>query len=145
MKLPISIPLFAPCLVVLLTGCAATVTLVDRRDGQEYAGKSKGGTMGSEGELSADVEGATYVGHWIYSATGGGYSLGTAAAFSGGTSAFATGSGASVSAQGSGLINMRAADGRFIRCVFNFNTWSDTGIGECIRNDGRQYDLRVKR
>jgi hypothetical protein len=117
---------------------------IDRTDGQEYAG-STGGTMSGDGDISAMIEGTSYSGHWIYSASGGGYSLGTASAYSGGTSAFGTGTALGVSAQGNGLINMRSASGQFMRCVFNFNTLSNRGIGECLRNDGRPYDLRIKR
>lgn len=130
--------------VGLLCGCAATVTLVDRTNGQEYTGKT-GGTGRSEGGLTAVIEGSTYTGHWIYSASGGAYSLGTGVAFAHGTTAVATGSAIAVSAQGNGLIDMRDGAGHFIRCVFSFNAFSNTGIGECQRNDGRLYDLRVTR
>lgn len=129
---------------LLLTGCAATLTMVDRTTGQEYIGKT-GGTMGGDGECSANIEGVAYAGHWVYSANGGGYSLATANVTSGAYSAFGTGSAVGVSAQGNGLINMRASSGEFIRCVFSFNTMNNHGIGECLRNDGRQYDLHLKR
>jgi hypothetical protein len=96
-----------------LTGCAASVTFVDRTNGEEYIGKT-GGTSRAEGQLS-------------------------------GTAAFGTATGVAVSAHGNGLINMRDMAGSYIRCVFSFNGLSNTGIGECQRNDGRQYDLRIKR
>jgi hypothetical protein len=131
-------------LMLLLSGCAASLTFVDRTDGQEYVGKT-GGTMSGDGKLSAVIEGTPYSGSWIYSAGGGGYTLGTATGTTGTTSAVATGTAFAVSAQGNGLMNMRSASGAFIRCVFNFNTLSNRGIGECLRNDGRQYDLRIKR
>jgi|GEM_PF-2916938 len=130
--------------VLALSGCAAGLTFVDRSDGQEYVGTT-GGTMGGDGNVSATIEGVPYNGHWIYSASGGSYSLSTVNAFSGTASAFGTGTAIGVSAQGNGLINMRADSGQFLRCVFNFNTMSNRGIGECLRNDGRQYDLRIKR
>lgn len=138
---------FTPlCLVAagLLCGCAATATFVDRTNGQEYTGKT-GGTGRSEGSLTAVIEGSTYTGHWIYSASGGAYSLGTGVAFARGTTAVGTGSAIAVSAQGNGLIDIRDGAGHFIRCVFTFNAFSNTGIGECQRNDGRLYDLRITR
>lgn len=128
----------------LLCGCAATVTFVDRTNGQEYTGAT-GGTARARGSLSAVIEGSTYTGHWIYSANGGAYSLGTGVAFAHGTTAVSTGSAVAVSAQGNGLIDIRDGTGHFIRCVFSFNGFSNTGIGECQRNDGRLYDLRIER
>jgi len=136
--------IFFSLVIVSLCGCAATVTFVDRTDGHEYIGKS-GGTGRAEGELSALIEGSTYTGHWIYTANGGGYSLATGAAFSGRASAFGSASAVNIFAQGNGLINIRSDTGQFMRCVFNFNGMSNTGIGECQRNDGREYDLRIKR
>jgi hypothetical protein len=130
------------CLVSV--GCAANLTLIDRTDGQEYAGET-GGTIGGNGTVTAEIENVSYSGRWIYSASGGGYSLANATAFSGSTTAFASGSGISVSAQGNGLINMRSTPGQFVRCVFTFNSLSNTGLGERLRNDGRQYGLYLKR
>ena len=101
--------------------------------------------MGGDGQITATIDGLLYKGTWIYSASGGGYALGSGAAFSGGASAFGTATAVGVSAQGNGLINMRADGGQLMRCIFNFNTLSDRGIGECQRNDGRQFDLRLKR
>ncbi len=140
-----SIQCLAIAVSALLCGCAATVTLVDRTDGQEYVGRTIGGTATSEGKLSVLVQGSTYTGHWIYSASGGGYSLGTGVAFAPGATAVGTASAVALSAQGNGLIDMRNEAGKFIRCVFSFNGFSNTGIGECQRNDGRLYDLRIKR
>jgi hypothetical protein len=57
------------------------------------------------------IEGSTYSGHWIYSANGGGYSLATGIATSGGKTSFGTASAIGVSAQGNGLINIRSDNG----------------------------------
>jgi len=43
------------------------------------------------------------------------------------------------------MVNIRNDAGQFIRCVFDFSGLTNTGIGECQRNDGRQYDLRIQR
>lgn len=131
-------------LTLALGGCAASATFVDRTNGDEYAGKT-GGTAHGDGEISALIEGVSYAGHWIVSASGGGFSLGTGFASSGHATAFGTSTGIGISAQNNGLINMKAADGQLMRCVFEFNGLSNHGIGECERNDGRQYDLRIKR
>lgn len=126
------------------SGCAARLIFVDRTDGTEYHGTT-GGTAGSEGQLNAEIDGSSYTGTWIYSASGGGYSLGTGVATSGATTAMVTSSAIGVSASGNGMMHMKAASGSFIRCVFSFNEFTDSGIGECLRNDGRQYDVRIRR
>jgi len=139
-------------LTPILCACSAKISFIDRTDGQVYYGQT-GGTAGSGGEATANISGKTYTGPWIYSATGGGYSLGsmsTAATVTsprGIASAYGTGTatGLMVSAQGNGLMNLRSADGSFIRCVFTFNTMSNTGIGQCLRNDGKEYDFTASR
>ncbi|HWZ47556.1 MAG TPA: hypothetical protein VNX00_04970 [Herbaspirillum sp.] len=131
-------------LLILLAGCAANLTFIDRSDGNTYSG-STSATISGDGTATASIENNNYSGTWIYSANGGGYTLGTAFATSGTSSAFATGNSYSLSAQGNGLINMKSNNGLFLRCVFNFNTMSNKGTGECQRNDGHLYDLYVKR
>lgn len=135
--------------IALLSGCAANISLIDRTTGNSYSGKTIGAALGGNGEIQANVEGTEYKGTWTYSATGGSLSLGsatTSAYGSGGyATAFSSGNSMNISAQGKGLINMKSSDGRFIRCVFDFNEWSNSGIGECQRNDNRLFDLTVKR
>jgi len=139
-----------------LTGCAAQLTFIDRADGQLYQGQT-GNTTSSSGNATATIAGASYSGPWVFSQTGGSYTLGNMNTLAGGTAvgtmgtATAVGSSTSTmsafttSAQGRGLMNLRSADGSFVRCVFDFNTWSNTGIGQCVRNDGREFDLTLKR
>lgn len=150
----------------LMAGCAGKFTLIDRSNGQIYNGSTDGSTMAGSGNATLLIEGETYSGPWIYQANGGSFSFtnfssnssisgsATTLGLRGGlatttingvgtSSGSATGLG--VSAVGNGMINARAASGEFVRCVFTFNTMSNTGIGECLRNDGRTYDLNVKR
>lgn len=128
------------CIATILSGCAAKLNFIDRSDGAIYIGET-GGTAGGSGEASAMIENVRYAGPWIYSSSGGGYSLGT---FSSGTMT-GTATAFGVSAQGRGLINMKADNGMHMRCVFDFNSMSNTGLGQCQRNDGRAYDLTIKR
>lgn len=136
-----------------LTGCAAKLQIIDRNTGQVHQGETIGSASRGSGEAQAVIDGTPYRGPWIYSAKGGSYSLITgttsATAFSGGRMATATGTGMAqafnIPAQGSGLITLRADDSQFIRCVFDFNEWTNTGIGQCQRNDGRAYDLAIRR
>jgi len=134
---------------LFLAGCAASLRFIDQEDGAVYLGKT-GATMGSSGALTAQIEGEQYEGEWIYSPRGGGYTLGTSSATAYGSqggfaSAHGTSTAVHTSASGSGLITMRSSGGSFMRCVFDFNTNSDTGVGQCQRNDGRLYDVMIKR
>ena len=45
---------------------------------------------------------------------------------------------------GKDTVNMKGEKGSLIRCVYEWNDWTVSGIGECERNDGRRYDLRLK-
>lgn len=150
----------------VLSACAGKFTLIDRSDGVIYNGSTDSSTVGGTGNATLNIEGESYTGPWIYQASGGSYSFANFA----GTTTFSgaartvTPSGAeyssnlsgsantnssatafNVSATGNGMINARATSGKFVRCIFTFNTLNNTGVGECLRNDGRTYDLHVKR
>jgi hypothetical protein len=60
--------------LVLVSGCAARLNFIDRTNGLVHMG-STGGTLGSSGEATATIDGECYSGSWIYSASGGSYSL----------------------------------------------------------------------
>jgi hypothetical protein len=149
-------PIPAVMCVVLLSGCAAQLNFIDRTDGQQHRGMT-GSTAGSSGEARATIDGVEYKGTWIFSRSGGAYSLATinstssATAYGGGAAVSAYGIGSAtataigISAHGRGLMHLRSSTEASIRCVFDFNTMSDTGIGECQRNDGRLFDLTINR
>ncbi|HTH94552.1 MAG TPA: hypothetical protein VL550_04910 [Rhodocyclaceae bacterium] len=162
----ISFKLMPLAIAVLIGGCAGKFTLIDRSDGQIYKGSTDGPTMGGSGNATLLIEGESYSGPWIYQASGGSFNFTNFASTSSASGSATTvgskgglatttlnGTGTSsgstttlaTSAVGNGMINARAASGKFVRCVFSFNTMSNTGIGECLRNDGRTYDLNVKR
>lgn len=136
-------------LPLFLIGCTANIALIDRTNGNYYKGKTIGAALGGNGELQVNVDGLDYKGTWTYSAMGGSYSIGSATTSVYGGGVYASGNSfgnsLNMSAQGKGLINMKADNGSFIRCVFDFNEWSGSGIGECQRNDGRLFDLTVKK
>jgi hypothetical protein len=150
----------------LISGCAAKLNLIDRTNGIIYSGTTDGTTMGGSGDMIINVEGENYIGPWIYQPNGGGFGFSNFSAstnISGSATAYnsnagytdinarATGvtsgsaSSMMMSAVCNGMINVRAASGKFMRCVFTFHTMQNTGIGECLRNDGRTYDLTLKR
>ena len=158
--------LLAMCSALALTGCAAKFTLIDRSNGQLSYGTTEGGTTGASGQATLVIDGETYTGPWIYQPNGGSFgftNFGASATGSANATAFnsqggfatanvsanstMTGSSSSmtVSAVGNGMINAREPGGKFIRCVFTFHTMQNTGIGECLRNDGRVFDLNIKR
>lgn len=147
-------------ILVFVSGCAAKLSFIDRTNGLVHLG-STGGTLGSSGEATATIDGEAYSGPWIYSASGGSYSLtnfnsissATGTATSGLATAtvqgFGTSTGSSsafvMSAHGNGMLHLRSQTGSFMRCVFTFNGFSSTGMGQCLRNDGREYDLTIKK
>lgn len=148
-----------------ISACSGKFTLIDRSNGDIHIGVTDGSTMSGTGNVVLSIEGEDYRGPWVYQASGGSFSFSnfstTSSAFAtatasgprGFSTAQMTGTGVSngnasalgVSAVGNGMINARAASGKFVRCVFTFNTMNNTGIGECARNDGRIYDLNVRR
>jgi hypothetical protein len=145
---------------ILLSGCAAKLSLIDRTTGTIHLGTT-GSTAASSGDASISIDGALYTGQWVYSQNGGSYSLGTGVAngtsnatvVGNGGAAFVNGNSSqtvitsnyTASAQGNGLINLRSSNGAFIRCVFTFNSMSNSGLGKCARNDGREFDLTIVR
>jgi hypothetical protein len=131
--------------VLLLSGCAVSSTFIDRSTGTEYRGKTLGGTLSSLGELQAEIEGEAYQGSWVYMASGGSVIAGTGTTVtSSGSTAFGSLSAFGIPTGGKGTVNMKGEKGSLIRCVYEWNDWTSSGIGECERNDGRRYDLRLK-
>lgn len=149
-----------------LSAWAGKFTLIDRSDGVTYSGSTDSSTVGGTGNATLNIEGESYTGPWIYQANGGSYSFAnfTGATTVSGTARTVSPSGPvyssnlsglantnnsatafNVSATGNGMINARSLSGKFVRCIFTFNTFNNTGVGECLRNDGRTYDLHVKR
>lgn len=153
-------------LTLCIAGCSGKFTLIDRSDGSVYNGATDGSTIGGSGNATLIIESESYTGPWIYQTSGGSFgfnnysstsSISGAAStvnsyggssnttLSGTGSTFGSSTMTNVSAVGNGMINARAPSGKFVRCIFSFNTIGNTGIGECLRNDGRTYDLSVKR
>jgi tetratricopeptide (TPR) repeat protein len=136
--------------IFLIAGCSAKLTFIDNTDGKAYIGHVPSATS-STGQATALIAGEQYSGPWVFSAQGGGMSVGfggmSGTAYSGAKAAsfYGTGNSFSVnnSAQGNGLLNMTGSNGSFIKCVFDYNKSSNSGIGKCQRNDGRIYDLTI--
>lgn len=158
--------ILAASLFVALTGCAAKLTLIDRTNGQLFYGSTDGSTISGSGNANILIESETYTGPWIYQPSGGSFGFSSfgattmasvnataysprtgfsGAAVTGSSSTTGSTTAMTVSAVGNGMINAREPSGRFIRCIFSFNTLQNTGIGECLRNDGRVFDLTLKR
>lgn len=131
-----------------LNGCAASLKFIDRETGDIYLGKT-GSTASGSGSVTADIAGEAFAGEWVYTPNGGGYTLATGSAMASGPSGVTTASGTvtgvTVAAKGDGMIHMKGASGHAMRCVFTFNSMSDSGMGECQRNDGRLFDVTIRR
>lgn len=127
--------------LILVSGCTAKLTFIDKSNGEIHLGTT-GSTIQNQGEASATIQGKMYTGSWVYSENGGSYSL-SDIVFNGekkGTVSTTT-----TPTSGNGLLNIRSEDGSYIRCVFNFSAQTRTGIGQCIKNDSRQFDLTIFR
>jgi hypothetical protein len=124
--------------------------------GNIWYGKT-GSTFSNSGDATVNISGNSYSGPWIYSPGSGGYSLGNAnskynkseketsgkGSFESNTKSETNSSASAMSISADGLINLRSNSGEFIRCIFSFNTGSSTGLGQCRRNDGKEYDLTI--
>lgn len=101
--------------------------------------------MTSQGKLSAVIENERYKGEWTYSASGGGFTIGSMQVIgsSGVNNAFGTAP--TIPMSGNGLIIMKGDKVSYIRCVYNFSEWSDTGVRRCRRNDGKLFDIIINR
>jgi hypothetical protein len=95
------------------------------------------------GDITVDIAGTKYVGRWLHMMSGGAVSFGTATAFSGGRTATAMGSFSAVPAQGNGSIIASADDGTQLRCAFDFNALSQSGMGVCQDSRNEVYDLQI--
>ena len=128
----------------IFTGCSAKLKFLDQQNGNTYYGRT-GSTMTSKGIMNAVIENEHYTGEWIYSASGGGFTIGSmqVVGTNGVANAFGTATTAPMS--GNGLITMKGDKGGYIRCVYNFSEWSDIGSGQCRRNDGKLFDVVIDR
>ena len=132
--------------LLALVGCAAPrpqkpfqVRLIDRTTAIEYEGVATT-KSGYAGDVTATVDQVEYTGDWVFNQSGGSFDS-TFLHLSDGTTGSSSSS--SMSAMGNGMAYIRAGDGQFIRCVFNFHTMTRIGLGECRRNDGRIYDMSI--
>jgi len=128
----------------IFTGCSAKLKFLDQKNGNTYYGQT-GSTMTSKGKMNAIIEDENYSGDWIYSDSGGGFTIGSMQVVGTNGTANAFGTATTAPMSGNGLISMKGDNGRYIRCVYNFNKWSNTGTGQCRRNDGKLFDVMIDR
>jgi len=129
---------------LIFTGCSAKLKFLDQQNGNAYYGQT-GSTMTSKGTMNAVIENEHYKGEWIYSASGGGFTIGSMQVVGTNGTANAFGTATTAPMSGNGLITMKGDKGGYIRCVYNFSEWSDTGSGQCRRNDGKLFDVVINR
>ena len=127
----------------ILAGCAHQVSLVPRGDGPIGTGSAPA-SMGDSGKLSVELGGKTYSGEWIFVRDGGTVGAAFGSAWSGGTTVTGNSTFFGASTVGNGRAILTAADGSRIRCAFRYNEWGSTGIGECIDDEERLYDMFIK-
>ena len=125
---------FSLCFVILgLTGCSVTPTLVDRTTGQFYSGRTTGTAFSNSGEIETVIDGEKFSGEWTYMPGG---TVGDRSTTLGGDGR--------IWGSGRGLASMKGDRGSTMRCIFEYQSTSATGIGECTRSDGRLFDLTMR-
>lgn len=137
---------------ILLAGCASKITLVPQ-DGLGPIGRGEAPmSIGNSGRLTIDLDGKTYEGEWTFMSGGGfigsSFGTGTANAYGGGSYASSNMSTQSTSVlqstSGSGQAWAQTPDGEILRCRFDYNTFSSTGLGVCVDETDRVYDLTIR-
>lgn len=129
----------AACLA--LGACGHNVYLTSRSTGLQGTTVVKGGSGG--GDMAITLGPRLYSGRWVYAATGGGTSFGTATSFSGGQTATATGTFVALPTGGNGTVIASAPDGTQLRCAFNYSELSDAGTGVCQDSTGQIFDMQI--
>ncbi|MBV9247689.1 MAG: hypothetical protein JO227_00380 [Acetobacteraceae bacterium] len=125
-----------------VSGCAHNVYIAGRDNG--LSGQTTVTAAGQRGgPFNITIGPEHFAGRWVYVKHGGSTSFGTATAFNDASSASALGTGFAVPAEGGGSIIASSPDGNSLRCVFGYNEWSATGMGECKDRHGDSYDLQI--
>lgn len=119
-----------------LAGCAHSVTLMSETSGVAGHGTATG--MGGGGDLTVNVAGKTYTGHWVMAEGGG---IGVVNGFAGSTSFTGT---SIMAGAGSGNALLHAKDGSGLRCQFVWSSLSQAGYGKCRDDSGTVYDIQVR-
>lgn len=132
-------------LALLVAACAQTRTVYIRSmsTGDVAQTTVKIAPGQTTGTMSVVLHGKTYSGRWVYVAGGGGVSLVSANAFQGASAATAYGTAISVPGGGNGSVMLVSSDGDTLRCVFNYGSWTGTGVGECQNKKGALYDMQI--
>jgi len=137
--------------IIIVGIVAATLTACVQNHNLYLVGRGTGATAkttittaGNQGgDVSIELKGQTYTGHWVYMANGGMVGVGTAAAFSGVHSAYGTNTMVASSTMGGGTLLASAPDGSQLRCTYSYNSLGKSGIGECQDSSGETYDLQI--
>ncbi|HKQ44665.1 MAG TPA: hypothetical protein VJS47_04660 [Rhizomicrobium sp.] len=133
-------------LSLLLTACnipppTRSVFIVGRTTGA--AGNAIVDVSRNSGELAITIAGKEFKGQWVYVQKGGAMGSETANATSGTRSVYASGTYVDLPMEGGGTLMAASADGSSLRCTFDYNQFSATGIGQCRDNKNEIYDLQI--
>ena len=122
--------------IVFMYGCAHNITLMSWT-GSEMGSGTATRSWGRAGDLIIQFGDDTYTGKWIY-AHRGSYSLLN-------TYGPKPTMGPAIGVNGIGVGNalLTSTSGKSLRCEFNHNLWSITGIGVCQTGDGKIYDIQI--
>lgn len=128
-----------------LAACSHNVVMVGRETGAMGIG-SAAASMGNSGTLTIDLLGETYSGPWVYMSHGGSVGYGLINTYGYGANSGSVHGSATTfnqSTGGRGTVLMSAPSGSTLRCEFDYNTWTSTGLGVCEHSDGEIFDLQI--
>lgn len=120
---------------LLVAGCNHNLYMVGRTNGA--SGKAVLQTVPGHpsGDMTIAVGSKVYSGTWVFKNGGGIVGVGAV----GGSVGSVVGSNSS----GNGSMLLSAADGSTLRCSFDYDTLSATGLGVCQDSAGEFYDLQI--
>lgn len=130
---------------LLAAACSHNVVMLGRESGAIGIG-SAAASMGNSGTLSVELLGETYSGPWVFMSNSGSVGYGLINAYGYGANAGAVSGSAttfSQSTDGRGTVLMSAPSGATLRCEFDYNSWTSTGLGVCEHSGGEVFDLQI--
>ena len=120
-----------------LTSCAHPIQLTPRDGGPIAYGTAPAG-LGDKGKLTVNLDGKVYTGRWVLVRSG---AIGFGSAFTGMTTVSSSAIG--MEAGGGGQAILSAPDGSRLRCAFRYSEISAAGLGECVDDAGKIYDMMI--
>jgi len=123
-------------MLFVLAGCGHKVHLTHMPTGTTAEGRVPF-SLGYNGDMNVNIEGVEYTGRWVVVA-GGSAGVGFFDGSAGTGTSLAMGS-----QPGNGKALLRSKNGDCLKCIFQYSTWSSSGMGTCTDDEGREWEMMV--